>query len=105
MEALKQKLLLKKATDDVIRRLSQVYIDYLSLEKNKEITAQLAELNRKRFQIASERFDRGLEPYRSVQEALSDSTLSEIELIRQEILLQKLRLDMALLSGVKAAEL
>jgi len=105
MEALKQKLLLKKATDDVIRRLSQVYIDYLSLEKNREITAQLAELNRKRFQIASERFDRGLEPYRSVQEALSDSTLSEIELIRQEILLQKLRLDMALLSGVKAAEL
>jgi hypothetical protein len=105
MEALKQRLLLKKATDDVIRRLSEVYLDYLSLEKNREITAELAELNRKRFRIASERFERGLEPYRSVQEALSDSMHFEIELIRQGILLQKLCLDMALLSGFKAAEL
>ena len=105
MEALKQRLLLEKTTEDVIKRLSDVYVDYLSLEKDQEITGELVQLNRKRFQIASERFERGLEAYRSVQEALSDTTLSEIELIRQGTLLQKLRLDMAVLSGRKAAEL
>ena len=105
MEALKQRLLLEKTTEDVIKRLSDVYVDYLALEKDQEITGELLKLNRKRFQIATERFERGMEGYRSVQEAMSDTTLSEIELIRQGTLLQKLRLDMAVLSGQKMAEL
>jgi outer membrane protein TolC len=105
LEALKQRLVLEKTSEEVIKRLSDIYLDYLALQKDREITGELAELNRKRYQIASERFEHGLEAYRSVQEALSDATLSEIELIRQETLLQKLGLDLALLSGKKAADL
>jgi hypothetical protein len=48
--------------------------------------------------------DKGLEEYRAVREAWSDSIVSEIDLIRQSTLLQKLRVDMTILSGKKLFE-
>lgn len=105
IEALKQKLLLEKTTEEVVRKLAELRLDYLALEKDREINGELVELNRKRFQIARDRFDRGLEPYRSVQEALNDTARSEIERLRQTTLLQKLLLDMAVLSGRSPVDL
>ncbi|MEI6206179.1 MAG: TolC family protein [Desulfuromonadales bacterium] len=105
IEALKQKLVLKKTTEDVIKSVNDIYADYRTLEKDLEITRELVDLNRKRTNVAVERFDKGLEEYRSVREAWSDSILAEIEAIRQNMILQKLLVDMTVLSGKKLFDL
>jgi outer membrane protein TolC len=104
-EALKQKLVLQRTTEDIIKRVNDVYADYISLEKDLEITRELVDLNRKRTEVAMERFDKGLEEYRSVREAWSDSILTEIEVTRQHTILQKLQVDMTILSGKKLIDI
>ena len=104
-EALKQKLELKRTTEDIIKRVNDIYADYILLEKDLEISRELIDLNRKRTEVAMERFDKGLEEYRSVREAWSDSILTEIEVTRQNTILQKLMVDITILSGKKLFDL
>jgi outer membrane protein TolC len=104
IEALKRKLAVQKETEDVVRRLSEIYTDYLALEKNREITAELLSINGKRLGIAMERFEKGLEEYRSVRESWDDSLVTEMENMRQKAILQKLLVDIEILSGIKSAE-
>lgn len=99
IEALKQKLLLRKTTEDIIVKLTELYTDYQTLEKDLEISGELTELNTKRLRIARERFEKGLEEYRAVQEAWNDALLSEIETIRERVVLRKTLTDLAILSG------
>jgi outer membrane protein TolC len=105
LEALKQKLVLQRTTEDIIKRVNDIYTDYVTLEKDLEITRELVELNRKRTLIAMERFDKGLEEYRSVREAWSESIMTEVEVVRQNMILHKLLVDMTVLSGKKLFDL
>jgi len=105
IEALKRRLSVQKETEEVVRRLTEIYADYQALEKNREITDELLAVTGKRLGIAKERFEKGLEEYRSVREAWDDSLLTEMEHLRQKAVLQKLLVDIQILSGRKSAEL
>lgn len=105
IEGIKQKLNVMKTTDEIIGKVNDIYTDYQTLEKNLEISVQLLELNQKRLRIAVERSEKGLEEFRSVREAWNDSISSEMDTIRQATILQKLRLDLAILSGKRPADL
>ncbi|NWF98257.1 MAG: TolC family protein [Nitrospirae bacterium] len=99
IETLKQRLRLEKVTEDVIKKINEVYIDFQNLEQSLKILEQQLEINEKRLAISLERLEKGLEEYRSVKESWNDLINSKISLIQQRTLSQKLLVDIIVLSG------
>jgi outer membrane protein TolC len=105
IESLKQRLAVQKTTEDIVRALNDLRTDYITLERDLEISRELMGNNRRRLNIAMERFEKGLEEYRSVRESWNDSLMTEIDVVRQEAILRKMLVDMSILSGKNVPEL
>ncbi len=99
IETLKQRLRLEKVTEDVIKKINEIYVDYQNIEEGLKILERQHEINEKRLAVSLERLEKGLEEYRAVKESWNDLINSKISLIQQKTLSQKLLVDIIILSG------
>lgn len=99
IESLKQRLTLEKTTEDVIKNINDIHLDYQNLGKSLEILEQQLSINEKRLKISIERLEKGLEDYRAVRESWNDLIATKITLIQHKTLSQKLLVDLLILSG------
>lgn len=99
IETLKQRLRLEKVTEDIIKKINEIYVDYKNIEEGLKILEKQMQINEKRLSVSLERLEKGLEEYRAVKESWNDLINSKISLIQQKTLSQKLLVDIIILSG------
>lgn len=97
---LKQRLILQKTEEDVIRKLNDIYTDYRTFGSSLDILQEQLLLNEKRLRISMERLEKGLDDYRAVRESWDELINTRMEFIRQKTLEQKLLVDLLILSGM-----
>jgi outer membrane protein TolC len=100
IEYLKQRLVLQKAEEDIIKELNDIYLEYKTFGSSLGILQEQLLLNEKRLKISLERLEKGLDDYRAVRESWDDLINTKMEFIRQKTLEQKLLIDLLILSGM-----
>ena len=99
IESLKQRLGLEKTTEEVIKKINDIYSDYKTFKETQDILEQQLLINEERLKISMERLQKGLEDYRAVRESWNDLIATKVTLIQQTTISQKFLIDLIILSG------
>lgn len=101
IEQVKQRFALQKVTEDTIKLLNELYVDYKNFESSMQVLKQLIDLDEKRLMVSIERLDKGLDDYRAVRDSWREFIDAKMEYLRQAAISQKILVDLSILSGKK----
>lgn len=101
LSALKAKLRMQKDSENIIKKLSILYQDYVLYAQEESKLKEMFEVDKERLNISKTKYLQGMGNYTSIRDSWNDLIDTREKLLNAYIMKNKIMLDMLVISGEK----
>jgi len=99
LNLLKNRLLLRKHSEEIAKKILSLYEDYKLYKREEEILEEILTIDEERLKIAKEKYVKGIGDYISIRDSWNNLIATKKKLLLVKVMRNKILLDILLMAG------